>query len=488
MFAASAMILTACTTNEGVVPPTSDEVTFYLAQTRATETQFQDGDVISISAVKAPVGTELTELKASGNYADNVHYKYNGGLKRFEFVQESGKRLIELPKDGEGLAYYAVYPKQDKLAINGTFAVQKDQTDSTSVTASDLCTVYHPVSNERKVSLKFWHRLSRICVSIDGVAGKTVTMTLKNRNLEASYDLNANTYVATGTRKGDIKMHAMAANRDFEAIFPPQTFNLGTDIIVTIGGKEYNVTTTRATDTFYSGRQIAYPLEYISETDKIILKIDPVPAEFGGSYIHPWNSDERLDEVVPSEIREKMDDYMPIYPGTNPPNIEGCYYIDPFETVYCEDQGNGGFDPGDLVVSYYCLFQNQNTSDNTIDFYGMSDSEQSEQGNGAFISGSGNNFTAFFNTEGTSSGISTKTALVISGTKTSEGIKDIYYAFVMVEKGEDPENKLMKEGVFRVFHDQDGLAVNATWPGGMIVGETRANGIDAPWTIYSRKK
>ena len=38
-------------------------------------------------------------------------------------------------------------------------------------------------------------------------------------------------------------------------------------------------------------------------------------------------------------------------------------------------------------------------------------------GNGAFISGTGNNFTAFFNVTGSTDGISTKTAVVISGTK-----------------------------------------------------------------------
>ena len=33
----------------------------------------------------------------------------------------------------------------------------------------------------------------------------------------------------------------------------------------------------------------------------------------------------------------------------------------------------------------------------------------------------------------------------------------------MVEKGYDPDNELMKEGVFRVFKDKDGLSVNTSW-------------------------
>ena len=35
----------------------------------------------------------------------------------------------------------------------------------------------------------------------------------------------------------------------------------------------------------------------------------------------------------------------------------------------------------------------------------------------------------------------------------------------MTDKGPDPENKLMRVGVYRVFRDQDGLSVNAAWPG-----------------------
>ena len=48
------------------------------------------------------------------------------------------------------------------------------------------------------------------------------------------------------------------------------------------------------------------------------------------------------------------------------------------------------------------------------------------------------------------------------GTKSSSGIRNLEYAFVMVEKGDDPNHKLMEEGVFRVFKDKDGLAANAS--------------------------
>ena len=48
-------------------------------------------------------------------------------------------------------------------------------------------------------------------------------------------------------------------------------------------------------------------------------------------------------------------------------------------------------------------------------------------------------------------------------TKLSSGISNLYYAFIMVEKGSDPNHDLMEEGIFRVFKDKDGLSVNTTW-------------------------
>lgn len=174
--------------------------------------------------------------------------------------------------------------------------------------------------------------------------------------------------------------------------------------------------------------------------------------------------DTSIEDVVPPEILSQMEPYMDIYYGKNPPIVEGTYFIDPFETVYCQDQGNGGYTPGTLVNSIYICFLNQDNTRLTLDYKSASSKGSSHEiGEGSFIAGSDDNFTVYFNTEGVSYDISTKTALVISGTKTSSGIKNLEYAFVMVEKGADPDNILMKEGVFRVFRDKDGLAANSSY-------------------------
>ena len=174
------------------------------------------------------------------------------------------------------------------------------------------------------------------------------------------------------------------------------------------------------------------------------------------------DDDPRLDEVVSDALRNKLEDHMPIYNGTNPPNVEGAYLLSPYTTVFCED---GHYEPGHVISPYKIKFFNQSFSDNTIDMidYNANNINSYSKGSGAFISGDGSHFSIYFITEGYSEDIFNKTALVVSGTKTDEGIKDFYYGFVMTDKGSDPNHKLMDVGVYRVFKDGDGISEPTTW-------------------------
>ena len=60
--------------------------------------------------------------------------------------------------------------------------------------------------------------------------------------------------------------------------------------------------------------------------------------------------------------------------------------------------------------------------------------------------------------------VTMKESLVISGIKTDSGIKDLRYAFIVLEKSEDPNHHSMAVGGFRVFKDGDDIAKNAKWP------------------------
>lgn len=173
-------------------------------------------------------------------------------------------------------------------------------------------------------------------------------------------------------------------------------------------------------------------------------------------------SEERLNQVIPEELRDQLDDYIPIYDGSNPPNVEGEYVISPMEMTY---DSNNGFEVGHVFVDTYIKFFNQNMVNNTLDFQEQSGSSEST-GKGCFISGEGDRFSVFFNTVGVtrySYDINFKTALVISGIKSYYGLEDLYYAFIMVDKSSDPDTYIMEIGDFRVFKDGDGISYYSPW-------------------------
>lgn len=178
--------------------------------------------------------------------------------------------------------------------------------------------------------------------------------------------------------------------------------------------------------------------------------------------------DLRMNDIVPSDMREGLRNHMPIYNGINPPSIEGVFYLSPYTTVYCED---GHYRVGQVIDSYKIKFLNQNFISNTIDMYEYdadSSTNDYDVGKGAFISGNGERFTAFFATEGYTKSIFNRMAVVISGRKTSEGIRDFYYGLLMVEKGPDPNHKLMDVGYFRIFKDGDTLSEPTTWNSNIV--------------------
>lgn len=415
---------------------------------RATETAFEKDDAISVFAVKP---SSNIVLEANGNYADNVKYVYGGS--KFE----SDKPITIGEDDTDGLAYYAIYPYQKNASNSFVFSVKEDQSSHSEYTLSDLCTSYSAPTTSKTVDLEFNHRLSNIVINFYGsnLANKKMEVRLENVYVDCQVDINANTYTSIGSKKSVIM--GEESTNTFHAIIVPQSVSKD-EIFMTVvmEGKKYEL--SLASDmNFKSGRQTIF--EYEVKGNEII--------ELNG-YINPWNTeDPRLESVVPEEILEKLDDHMPLFTGVNPPNVEGVYFIDPMVAVYCEDEDEGGYSPGDEVYSEYIRFSNQDDVDNTLDYEGESESgTTSTEGKGAFISGSGNDFTAFFNINGEDRDenfVTFKIALIISGTKTSSGIKDLYYAFVMVEKEGDTYGDLMDEGVFRVFKDEDGLSVKSSW-------------------------
>jgi hypothetical protein len=165
-----------------------------------------------------------------------------------------------------------------------------------------------------------------------------------------------------------------------------------------------------------------------------------------------------IDEVVPVEYRLEMEQYMPLYNGETPPNIEGVYLVSPTQLVYSTDPDH----TPDSFSNFTIEFSNQSRSKNILEYREIQVTSPASSDE-VYIVGTDDNFTAYFTASGTSNGIKVKMATVISGIKSSSGVKNFYYAFVMLEKGKDTDNTLMNEGDFRIFKDGDGNAKNSTW-------------------------
>ena len=435
----------------------------------ASTTNFDVGDVISVFAVEK-TATNTSGTLLSTNYANNIKYSYSGTL--FESTTP-----ITYPDTKNSLFFYAIYPYQSSIGSTFTYKVRKDQNVTNRYTQSDLMTAVTDATTELTPVLKFNHRLSNIVINLTFEQAPTseVKVSFENVKRSVTANLNTNVYESTGVADSAVWAASNGTN-SFKAILPPQTIVDGTKVIrITAGNKQYQLEAT-ADIIWKSGIQYEYNTTITKEGE---VKFT--------SEINPWGESTDIETTVPPEILDEMKPYITIYSGNTPPNIENTYFIDPMVTVYCQDEDEGGFEKGEVVNSIYVKFQNQNNATKTIEFISKSTGTESSTGKGAFISGSGNNFTIYLDTEGTSSGIYTKTALVISGTKTSTGIQGIRYAFVMVEKGDDPDSELMDEGVFRVFEDSDGMALLSTWPAN-INGLQKLPNISDHNSIFSKRK
>ena len=182
----------------------------------------------------------------------------------------------------------------------------------------------------------------------------------------------------------------------------------------------------------------------------------------GGNNGQSLNIPMEAKAIIPEETLQQIKAQgMPIYEGTNPPNIEGIYLLDNLRFHYSSDPGEKGFTKGDKAVNYKYRVYQQNGVKLKSDYralkFGVNDIAT---GSGAIISGSGNNFTVFLNHAAHTEGVKNNDIILISGEITSEGIKDLVLT-ITVTKKEDMGNRIMKVGVYRIFQ-HEGIARRGT--------------------------
>lgn len=170
-----------------------------------------------------------------------------------------------------------------------------------------------------------------------------------------------------------------------------------------------------------------------------------------------------LDDLLSSEYQNKISEYVPLNRGSNPPNIEGTYYMN--TPVITFDSGNNKEWWGD--DDYVIISIKKQSSANMVSFEqrdfdndeGLCDRLSSDLGQ---ISGSGSKFTLCFKYLYGEDGNANNTAVyVISGTKTTSGIANLYGGCIVTERNDpDGDSYLRTVGYMSTFEEKDGLASN----------------------------
>ncbi len=176
-----------------------------------------------------------------------------------------------------------------------------------------------------------------------------------------------------------------------------------------------------------------------------------------------------IENFVPdSTIQALRDLGMVINEGKQPPVLEGEYMVSPL-VMLSSSVPNEGYDIGDRFVDYKYYLKNQDNDKLTLEIdteginYNSGAITSKSTGNGAFISGYGNDFTAFVILEGESYRSDgdtsySRTLEVVSGTITQEGIMNFQMALMMLDDYGDEFDHYIPVNSGRVFEDGDSIA------------------------------
>jgi hypothetical protein len=164
--------------------------------------------------------------------------------------------------------------------------------------------------------------------------------------------------------------------------------------------------------------------------------------------------------VIPDKIKETFEKDMPIFSGVTPPDISGQYLANNRKLV-ASSLSNDWVGMG-FVDEYVAFIKGSNGK---IAYKSKEVGYSQSEADDVFVDvvGKDKDFTTYFVGTGVAYGIYVKQSILISGTMTSEGIRDYRYAFIMLEKGPDPNNRLVPVNSYRIIKDSDGLAARNNW-------------------------
>ncbi|MBO5834626.1 MAG: fimbrillin family protein [Bacteroidales bacterium] len=276
--AVASLLLVACD-NQSLDNQYSNEIRINasLGETRATLSNFEPGDKMSLYAVEYN-GEEVAEVQTAGNYINNEEMTYDGS----EWSSARTLYWSENPCD-----FYGFYPYRPTGSMKDVyFEVAADQSKPTAdgvlggYEASDLMWAKtEKVSrNDGTVNLLFHHMMTRVVVEIvrgasyEGELPEDITVHLYNTVTTALVDWTAGMLeVYPLAPRKTITMRQLDAD-SFDAIVVPQFIERRTPLVeITMEGIAYLLETSMS---FRPGKQHTLTLTLNTSPDQEKIEID----------------------------------------------------------------------------------------------------------------------------------------------------------------------------------------------------------------------
>ena len=183
----------------------------------------------------------------------------------------------------------------------------------------------------------------------------------------------------------------------------------------------------------------------------------------GSALVDPNGLTRDINEIVPDSLLDAIKKLgMPVNTGGSPPNLQGAYFLSPF--ILDSTNIPNDYPIGKQFADYYLNFTNQNFRDLTVNIDYRNGGETGN-GIGSYIVGKGSNFSVFsrITSHNPAQTDSAYILFLFSGSKSNDGLHNMYVALFMLDDLGDPSGYFIENGHGRVFYDSDELSTPITW-------------------------
>jgi len=244
--------------------------------TRATETDFENGDAIG-----------LTVSRESGVYATNEKLVFDG-------TSFSGSLVWYA--EGSDAASLSAYSPWQEGGVPTSFTVQADQSAGTSSSDFLAASKTGVLPSSSAVAMVFTHRLTRLVLKVQNNSGKTITgITVGGARLAATLSEDFTATVDPSAVVTPVKARN-AAEKTWYAILPPQTVALNVKV----------------------ESELSLPVQYLAEAQLQAGKQYSV-----GIVVNPDGLKVTLSGAI-----DNWEDGGELEPGGNPPSADFVEHLD----------------------------------------------------------------------------------------------------------------------------------------------------------------